>query len=112
MGGWSQWQQGWGDHWGVKNMGSGMFNSGRPGSARMYNNSSNSPRTFGSPYNNNGGSYNNFSGNDFNQMGRFRPGNAQHQQMGGMSGEHWKYNKPGYGSPYGSPRGTTNMPHG
>merc|ERR1712139_341432 len=70
--GWSQWQQGWGDHFGMKNMGPGMLNSGRPGSARMYNGGSNSPRTFGSPYNNNGGSYNNFSGNDFHQMGSFR----------------------------------------
>jgi hypothetical protein len=111
--GWHQWQQGWGDHWGMKYMGKGMYNSGRPGSPRMYNNGGNSPRNFGSPFNQ--GSNNSYSGNDFNQMGsfNFRPGSAHHQSMGGMSGEHWKYNKPGYGSPYGSPRGgNTNMPHG
>jgi hypothetical protein len=73
------------------------------------NNGSNSPR--GSPFN--GNSNSNFGSNDYNQMGNFRPGYSEHQQMGGMSGEHWKYNKPGYGSPYGSPRGgNTNMPHG
>jgi len=122
--GWQQWQQGWGDHRGMNNMGPGMFNSGR-NSPRMFNNGSSSPRTFnsgsggggspfnggsgggGSPFNHSGG-----SGGDYNQMGNFRPDSAQHQQMGGMSGEHWKYNKPGYGNTYGSPRGGNNMPHG
>jgi hypothetical protein len=106
--GWQQWQQGWGTHLGMNYMAKGMCNSGRS-SPRMMNgnwNGSSSPRNFGSPYNN-------FSGNDMNQMGSYRPGTAQHQQMGGMSGEHWKYNKPGYGSPYGSPRGSHGgMPHG
>jgi NADP-dependent 3-hydroxy acid dehydrogenase YdfG len=106
--GWQQWQQGWGDHMGMGSMGRGMSNSGRPGSPRMYNNGSNSTR--GSPFN--GNSYSNFGGNDYNQMGNFRPGHSEHQQMGGMSGEHWKYNKPGYGSPYGSPRCSLNVPHG
>jgi len=107
---WKQWQQGWGDHMGMNYMGRGMYNSGR-NSPRMMN-GNNSPRGFGgSPY------YNDYSGNsmnNMNQMGSFRPGSyTQHQQMGGMSGEHWKYNKPGYGSPYGSPRGSMgNMPHG
>lgn len=103
--GWQQWQQGWGDHWGMNYF--GRNNSGR-NSPRMMNkgtysgSGSYSPR---SPYNGNG--------NDFNQMGSYRPGSANHQMMGGMQGDHWKYNKPGYGSPYGSPRGSmTNMPHG
>jgi len=114
--GWQQWQQGWGDHWGMKSMGGGMFNSGRM-SPRTYNNGSGSPRGFGSPYNNYSGSgkmgsYSQMGSMDYNQMGSYRPGSSQHQQMGGMSGEHWKYNKPGYGSPYGSPRGASNMPHG
>merc|ERR1719281_353682 len=90
-------------------MGMGMYNSGRNSPRMMNGMGNNSPRSFGSPY------YNDYSGNsmnDMNKMGSFRPGSAQHQQMGGMSGEHWKYNKPGYGSPYGSPRGGNNMPHG
>merc|ERR1719160_813413 len=105
----------------------GMYSGSGRYSPRMMggNYGGNSPRMMmggGSPYNNRSGStsprnygspYNNFSGNDYNQMGSYRPGSAQHQQMGGMSGEHWKYNKPGYGSPYGSPRGSmNNMPHG
>jgi len=106
--GWQQWQQGWGDHMGMNYKGSGMFNSGR-NSPRMWNNGSSSPRNSGSPYNYSSGNY----GSDYNQMGSYRPGSSQHQQMGGMQGEHWKYNKPGYGSPYGSPRGgNSNMPHG
>jgi NADP-dependent 3-hydroxy acid dehydrogenase YdfG len=113
--GWQQWQQGWGEHWGMQGRmsGGGMYSgrSGRNSPRMMMNNNmmmngSGSPRMGGSPFNNH-------SGNDYNQMGSFRPGSAQHQQMGGMSGDHWKYNKPGYGSPYGSPRGAhTNMPHG
>jgi NADP-dependent 3-hydroxy acid dehydrogenase YdfG len=119
--GWQQWQQGWGNHYGMNYMGGGMHNP-RNSSPRMMNSWSGnkSPRTSGSPYNSfsgndrtSGSPYTSFSGNDMNQMGSYRPGGAQHQQMGGMSGEHWKYNKPGYGSPYGSPRGSHNgMPHG
>jgi len=113
---WQQWQQGWGDSWSMSKMGMGMgmgmYNSGR-NSPRMMNSmgamGNNSPRNFGSPYNNDfGGSFM----NDMNKMGSFRPGSSQHQQMGGMSGDHWKYNKPGYGSPYGSPRGGANMSNG
>jgi hypothetical protein len=111
--GWQQWQQGWGDHWGMGSMRgmSGGMMGGMMGGR-------NSPRMMMGNYNGNssprGGSpYNNYSGNDYNKMGSYRPGSSQHQQMGGMSGDHWKYNKPGYGSPYGSPRGGhTNMPHG
>lgn len=107
--GWQQWQQGWGDHWGMMGRGMGMYNSGR-NSPRMMGNGNSSPRG-GSPYNGNYG--NNYMGGDMNRMGSYRPESAsRHPNMGGMSGEHWKYNKPGYGSPYGSPRGATNMPHG
>jgi NADP-dependent 3-hydroxy acid dehydrogenase YdfG len=113
---WQQWQQGWGD-WNMGmmksmgNMGMGMYNSGRNSPRMMSGTGNGSPTGFGgSPYNND---YSGNSMNDMNRMGSFRPGSSQHQQMGGMSGEHWKYNKPGYGSPYGSPRGSMgNMPHG
>jgi len=121
--GWQQWQQGWGDYRGMGgSMGMmGNFNGGRTSprmmmggnsSPRMMGNGNNSPRN-GSPYNNRfGNNYNN--GGDPSRMGSFHQGSqGGHQQMGGMSGEHWKYNKPGYGSPYGSPRGGNgNMPHG
>merc|ERR1739848_894177 len=77
MDGWQQWQQGWGDHWGMNYMGRGMYNSGR-NSPRMMNNSmynsgSNSPRGFGSMYNSGSnsprgfGSPHNGNGNDMNQ---------------------------------------------
>jgi len=123
--GWQQWQQGWGNsHWGMHNMGGGMmsnYGSNGRNSPRMMmnqgmnNSGSNSPRG-GSPFNGNGigngGSYS--QSNDPSRMGSYHQGTqGGHQQMGGMSGEHWKYNKPGYGSPYGSPRGgNSNMPHG
>jgi len=118
---WQQWQQGWGDHWGMRSMngyskgmmmGSGRY-SPRMGSGMNMHmmNGGSSPRGHGSPFGGNG--FNgNYSGNDYNHMGSYRPGSSQHQQMGGMSGDHWKYNKPGYGSPYGSPRGMSSMPHG
>jgi len=120
-GDWQQWQQGWGDHRGYGGMGGmggmGMYNSGRNSprnggrnSPRMMNGNNNNnynsqgSRHMGSPYNGNGG--------DMNQMGSYRPVSG-HQQMGGMSGEHWKDNKNAYGSPYGSPRGGNGgMPHG
>jgi len=115
--GWQQWQQGWGDHWGMGGRGMGgmgMFNSGR-NSPRMWNNGSGSPRGFGSPFNNNnyGSDYGNY-GSGHGSFGR-GGSNSQHfnNHMGNYNGEHWKYNKPGYGSPYGSPRNSnTNMPHG
>merc|ERR1719160_610669 len=112
--GWQQWQQGWGDHYGWGNR---MFSGNMWGNwnsmsgGKGFGKGNSSPRS-GSPFN---GQYgNNFSGEgSYEKMASFRPGSAgRHPQMGGMSGEHWKYNKPGYGSPYGSPRGGMNMPHG
>jgi len=117
--GWQQWQQGWGDHWGMGgrmsgfsgNMGGNWGSMSGNWSGKGFGKGNNSPRS-GSPFN---GQYgNNFSGDgSYEKMASFQPGSAgRHPQMGGMSGEHWKYNKPGYGSPYGSPRGGMNMPHG
>jgi len=98
--GWQQWQQGWGDHWGMNSMGRGMFNSGR-NSPRMWNNGGGSP-------------FKNSYSNDYHQMGSYRSSSQHYRDMtSGDRGEHWKYNKPGYGSPYGSPRNSyNNMPHG
>merc|ERR1719265_2502089 len=90
---WQQWQQGWGDHWGMSSMGRGMYKSPRMMmNNSMYNSGSSSPRGYGSPYTK--------GSSDMNPMGSFRPGSAQHQSMGGMSGDHWMYNS-GSSSPRG-----------
>merc|ERR1719482_1333143 len=89
---WQQWQQGWGDWRGMKGMNGygmmgsqGMMNSGRysprMGGMNMHTmNGGNSPRGHGSPFGGNGFS-GNYSGNDYNHMGSYRPGSSQHQQM-------------------------------
>jgi len=113
--GWQQWQQGWGNHWGMGNMGmgGGMYKGmggGMGMSPRMWNNGGSSPRGGGSPFRDNN------MYNDGNRMNNYRQGSPRHYQMGmmnGQSGEHWKYNKNSFGSPYGSPRNySSGMPHG
>merc|ERR1719321_1982982 len=103
MDSWQQWQQGWGDHWGFggskmmgrgMGMGMGMGMSKGMGKGMGMGNGNNTPRS-GSPFNSQYGN-NMYMGDSMEKMGSYRPGSAgRHPHMGGMSGEHWKYNKPG-----------------